>query len=261
VANLYDFNPAVDLVPVASLESVDRFALTRYADAAARVQRAYAEYDFSTVAQTLSTLVTVDLSAFYVDVTKDRMYTSGAASRARRSGQTAMYLLLDGLTRLMAPILPFTADEMWRHIPGTRPESVHLELFPDADALASSDVLERWGRLLAVRDTVNAALEAQRQAKVIGNALGARVTLTASGPVAALLTQYEHELATLFIVSDLTLVAGATDGADAVTVAVEKAPGVKCERCWRFVPSVATDDAHAGLCPRCVSALFGAAVA
>jgi isoleucyl-tRNA synthetase len=226
-----------------------------------KVKPAYERYQFQTIFQAINQLVTVDLSAFYVDVTKDRMYTSGAASRARRSGQTAMYLLLDGLTRLMAPILPFTADEMWRHIPGTRSESVHLELFPDADALASSDVLERWGRLLAVRDTVNAALEAQRQAKVIGNALGARVTLTASGPVAALLTQYEHELATLFIVSDLTLVAGATDGADAVTVAVEKAPGVKCERCWRFVPSVATDDAHAGLCPRCVSALFGAAVA
>ncbi len=260
-ANLYDFDPARDAVPLDQMEEIDRYILARFADTAQKVRPAYERYQFQTIFQAINQLVTVDLSAFYVDVTKDRMYTSGAASRARRSGQTAMYLLLDGLTRLMAPILPFTADEMWRHIPGSRLESVHLELFPDADALASKDVLERWGRLLAVRDTVNAALEAQRQAKVIGNALGARVTLTASGPVAALLTQYERELATLFIVSDFTLVAGATDGADTVTVVVEKAAGVKCERCWRFVPSVATDDAHAGLCPRCESALFGSAVA
>jgi len=260
-ANLYDFDPAQDIVALDRMEEIDRYILARFADTVQKVKPAYERYQFQTIFQAFNQLVTVDLSAFYVDVTKDRMYTHAAASRTRRSGQTAMYLLLDGLTRLMAPILPFTADEMWRSMPGTRSESVHLELFPDADALASKDLLERWARLLAVRDTVNAALEAQRQAKVIGNALSARVTLTASGPVAGLLRQYEADLPTLFIVSDLTLVTSATDGADAVTVAVEKAPGTKCERCWRFVPAVATDDAHAGLCDRCVDALFGPVVA
>jgi len=260
-ANLYDFDPAKDIVALDRMEEIDRYILARFAETAQKVRPAYERYQFQTIFQAINQLVTVDLSAFYVDVTKDRMYTHGAASRTRRSGQTAMYLLLDGLTRLMAPILPFTADEMWRSMPGARSESVHLELFTDADAYASKDLLERWARLLAVRDTVNAALEAQRQAKVIGNALSARVTLTASGPVAALLRQYELDLPTLFIVSDLTLVTSATDGADAVTVAVEKAPGTKCERCWRFVPAVATDDAHAGLCDRCVDALFGPVVA
>jgi isoleucyl-tRNA synthetase len=256
-ANLYDFDPARDAVPLDRMEEIDRYILARFADTAQKVAPAYERYQFQTIFQAINQLVTVDLSAFYVDVTKDRMYTYGAASRARRSGQTAMYLLLDGVTRLMAPILPFTADEMWRHIPGPRAESVHLELFPKADAYASKETLDRWARLLAVRDTVNAALEAQRQAKVIGNALGARVTLTASGPVAALLNQHAQDLATLFIVSELVLVAGAAEGPNALTVTVEKAPGVKCERCWRFVPAVATDDAHAGLCERCVDALFG----
>ena len=260
-ANLYDFDPARDSVPLAEMEEIDRYILARFAETAQKVRPAYERYQFQTIFQALNQLVTVDLSAFYVDVTKDRMYTSGPASRARRSGQTAMYLLLDGLTRLMAPILPFTADEMWRFMPGTRSESVHLELFPDADAYASKELLDRWTQLLAVRDTVNAALEAQRQAKVIGNALSARVTLTASGPVAALLQRYSRELPTLFIVSELTLVTGATEGPDSVTVVVEKATGVKCERCWRFVPAVASDEAQAGLCERCVDALFGPAVA
>ena len=260
-ANLYDFDPARDTVPAGEMEEIDRYILARFAETVQKVKPAYERYQFQTIFQALNQLVTVDLSAFYVDVTKDRMYTHGAASRTRRSGQTAMYLLLDGLTRLMAPILPFTADEMWRFMPGPRSESVHLELFPDADAYASKELLDRWARLLAVRDTVNAALEAQRQAKVIGNALSARVTVTASGPVAALLRQYEKELPTLFIVSDLELVTSAPGGEDTVSVTVEKAPGTKCERCWRFVPAVATDEAHAGLCDRCVDALFGPAVA
>ncbi len=260
-ANLYDFDPAADRVPLDRMEEIDRYILARFAETAQKVRPAYDRYQFQTIFQALNQLVTVDLSAFYIDVTKDRMYTSGAASEARRSGQTAMYILLDGLTRLMAPILPFTADEMWRYMPGTRSESVHLELFPDADGYLSKERLDRWARLLAVRDAVNAALEAQRQAKVIGNALGAKVIVTASGPVAALLDESRAGLATLFIVSDLALELGATSGPDSVSVQVEKAPGVKCDRCWRFVPAVATDEAHAGLCPRCVDALFGPAAA
>ena len=243
------------------MDELDRYILARFSETAQKVRPAYERYQFQTIFQALNQLVTVDLSAFYVDVTKDRMYTYGATSRARRSGQTAMYLLVDGLTRLMAPILPFTADEMWRYLPGPRSESVHLELFPDADAFASKDILDRWTRLLAVRDTVNAALEPQRQAKVIGNSLGAKVTLTAGGPVAALLDRHRAELATLFNVSDLALTLGAADGADAVTVTVEKAPGMKCERCWRFVSAVSEEPSRAGLCERCVDALSVSAVA
>jgi isoleucyl-tRNA synthetase len=197
----------------------------------------------------------VDLSAFYVDVTKDRMYTFGARSGGRRSAQTVMYLMADGLARLLAPVLPVTADELWRFLPGRRSASVHLEEFPDVNRLADRDVLDSWERLMAVRDQVNAALETKRKDKVIGNSLGARVTITAAGPIGALLDRHRADLPMLFIVSDIDLRIGSADGADEVRVEVEKAPGVKCERCWRFVPAVRTEPDWAGICDRCVEAL------
>jgi isoleucyl-tRNA synthetase len=257
VANLYDFDPASDMVPVQALDAVDRFALARYAQAADRIRRAYDEYDFSTVSQTLNTLATVDLSAFYVDVTKDRMYTLGAKSPERRSTQTVMYLICDGLARLLAPILPVTADDLWRHIPGKRAQSVHLESFPSVEGFSNPALLDTWDRLLSVREAVNAALEQKRKDKVIGTSLGARVVITASGPVGALLDSHRGALPMLFNVSDVSLTVGAGDAADDVRVEVEKAPGVKCARCWRFVPSVRTEPDCAGICDRCVDALAG----
>ena len=255
VANLYDFDPATDTVPLEKLDAVDRFALARYGDAAQRILRAYAEYDFSTVAQNLNTLLTVDLSAFYVDVTKDRMYTLNARSHERRSTQTAMYTICDGLARLLAPILPVTADDLWRYMPGERSESIHLQDFPDPARLVDSEVIGTWERLLAVRETVNAALEEKRKEKLIGNSLGARVVITARGPVGTLLDAHRQHLPMLFNVSDVGLHLGETEGIDEVQVVVEKAPGVKCARCWRFVPSVRTEPEWAGICDRCHDAL------
>ena len=254
-ANLYDFDPAVDLVPLDRLDLVDRYILARYADAAERILGAYDRYDFSTAAQALNTLATVHLSAFYVDVTKDRLYTFGARSPERRSTQTAMYLLCDGLTRLLAPILPVTADDLWQHLPGPRAASVHLEDFPAVAALADRPLLDTWDRLLAVRETVNAALEQKRKDKAIGNSLGAVVTLTASGPVASLLERHRAYLPMLFIVSEVRLTAGPDDGPDRLDVEVARASGVKCERCWRYVPRVRTEPDWAGICDRCVEAL------
>jgi isoleucyl-tRNA synthetase len=255
VANLYDFDPAADMVPVAKLDAVDRYALARYGEAADRMLRGYRDYDFSAVSQALNTLATVHLSAFYVDVTKDRMYTLAPGSPRRRSTQTAMYLMCDGLARLLAPILPVTADDLWRHTPGKRSSSVHLERFPEPATWADSEVVGTWERLLEVRETVNAALEAKRKDKVIGNSLGARVTVTASGPIGALLERHREDLPMLFIVSDIDLQIGPAGAADEVRVEVEKAPGVKCERCWRFVPAVRTEPDWAGICDRCVEAL------
>ena len=257
VANLYDFDPATDRVPLEQLDEVDRFALARYADAAQRMLRAYDEYDFSTVSQTLNTLATVDLSAFYVDVTKDRMYTLGARSPERRSTQTVMYVICDGLARLLAPILPVTADDLWRHLPGQRAASVHLADFPTIEGLANRPLLDTWDRLLSVREVVNAALEQKRKDKVIGTSLGARVVIAARGPVGALLETHHDDLPMLFNVSDISLAVRASDEADEVRVEVEKAPGVKCARCWRFVSSVRTHSECAGICDRCVEALAG----
>ena len=254
-ANLYDFNPATGLVPIAELDAVDRFALARYADMAERVKLAYESYSFADAAKLLNQFATVHLSAFYVDVTKDRMYTLAPASRERRSTQTAMYLMCEGLARLLAPILPVTADTLWRHLPGTRSDSVHLELFPEVGHLIDRDLMGTWERLLVVREQVNAALEEKRKDKVIGTALGARVVITASGPIAALLERHLDTLPMLFIVSDVALHVGTPDGPDTVHVEVERAPGVKCERCWRFVPAIRTESQWAGICDRCVDAL------
>jgi isoleucyl-tRNA synthetase len=255
IGNLYDFDPTTDLVPLTELDEVDRYALARYGEAAERMLRAYDTYDFSTVSQTLNTLATVDLSAFYVDVTKDRMYTLGARSRERRSTQTVMYLISEGLARLMAPILPATADDLWRHIPGARSSSVHLEDFPKVDGLVDRAVLDTWQRLLDVRQQVNAALEQKRKDKVIGTSLGARVELRASGPVAALLDRYRSDLPMLLNVSEVSLQAAPPSDEDVVQVEVQKAGGEKCARCWRFVPRLHTEPEWAGICDRCVGAL------
>jgi isoleucyl-tRNA synthetase len=255
LANLYDFDPAVDMVAADRLQAVDRYALARYAEAAERMLRGYREYDFSSVSQALNTLATVHLSAFYVDVTKDRMYTFAPGSAQRRSTQTAMFVMCEGLARLLAPILPVTADDMWRHLPGSRSASVHLENFPQPARWASADLIGTWAHLLEARETVNAALEAKRKDKVIGNSLGARVIITASGPIAALLDRYRDDLPALFIVSDVDLRLSGTEGTDDVRVEVEKAGGVKCERCWRYVPAVRTEPDWAGICDRCVEAL------
>jgi isoleucyl-tRNA synthetase len=257
VANLYDFDPAVDMVPIDRLDEVDRFALARYAAAAERMIRAYNEYDFSTVSQILNTLATVDLSAFYVDVTKDRMYTLGAKSHERRSTQTVMYLVCDGLARLLAPILPVTADDLWLHMPGQRSSSVHLERFPSVEGQTNQQLLDTWDRLLGVREQVNAALEEKRKDKVIGTSLGARAVIEATGAVASLLKSHRDALPMLFNVSDVSLTVASLDGSDELRVTIEKAPGVKCARCWRFVSSVRTEPECAGICDRCVDALAG----
>ena len=164
------------------MEEVDRYALARYAEAALTVVRAYEGYDFPTIFQTINQFTTVDLSAFYADVSKDRLYTFAAGSMERRSAQTAMYTIADGLVRLLAPILPVSADELWRHLPGQaqRHPSVHIAEFPTVDeltALRDEGLRLRWDILLEARSVVNASLEARREQKQIGSSLQARVTI------------------------------------------------------------------------------------
>jgi isoleucyl-tRNA synthetase len=252
ISNLYDFDPTRDSVPAADLQEVDRYALARYAQAATRVVEAYDRYDYQTIFHTLNNLLTVDLSAFYLDVSKDRLYTLGANSRARRSAQTAIYQIADGLTRLVAPVLSMTADEVWRHLPGPREECVHLALFPEPaalDRLVDAELIDRWSRLIEIRDRVNAALEEARQQKTIGNSLGARVELAAGAEDGELLDRYRDELPMLFIASQVDL--RRLGEGTATTIGVHRADGAKCTRCWRIVPHINDE----GLCGRCVEAL------
>jgi isoleucyl-tRNA synthetase len=257
VSNLSDFNPAGDALPIASLEEVDRYILARYGDLATRVLRAYEEYDYGTIFQAINGFVTVDLSAFYADVSKDRLYTFAATSPERRSAQTAMHIMANGLARLLAPILSFTADELWRYLPAVTEPSVHLAQFPSVAELAQlrdTALLERWAKLTAVRERVMAEIEPLRKDKKIGSSLQARVVLTSSNGDSELLSAYAGQLPMLFIVSDVELERGRNGQQDTV-VRIERAGGVKCERCWRYVPEISSAPHSAGLCSRCQSAL------
>ena len=268
-ANLYDFDPLTDIVPADRLREIDRYVLACYGEAASEVIHAYERYEFQSISHTINRFLTVDLSAFYIDVSKDALYTLAARSDARRSAQTAMYTMVDGLTRLLAPLLPVTADELWRHLPGQRADSVHLADFPaGTEALVDPDLQERWRRLRGVRDAVNVNIERLRKQKIVGTSLEARVILRASGASAELVERYADELPALFITSEVEVVAGPTgadtgDAADdawiepggAVTVDVLPARGVKCSRCWRYVPALAPDGTGDDVCERCVDAL------
>jgi isoleucyl-tRNA synthetase len=262
VGNLYDFDPATDAVALAELAEIDRYALARYASAGQRIVAAYETYEFPTIFHALNTLATVDLSAFYIDVLKDRLYTLAPASRSRRAAQTALFTIVDGIARLMAPILPMTADELWRVLPGARDDSVHLARFPEGlDALADDDLVARWSALIRIREQVNVAIEAKRKDKVIGNSLAAKVTLEASGTAAQLLARYRDDLPAIFIVSQVALNDAPSAGSGPptsdgeVSVKVDRADGQRCDRCWRYVPSVSKDPAHPGVCDRCEQAL------
>ena len=263
VANLYDFDPAADALPRDRLSEVDRYALARYGEVATRVLRAYDRYEFQTVVRTLNNYLTVDLSAFYVDISKDRLYTFGPGSDARRSAQTAIHTIVDGLTRLIAPILPMTADELWRNLPGADTDSVHLADFPKGvDTLVDQELIDRWTRLLDLRDAVNREVEKLRQDKIVGTSLEAAVTLTADGDLARLLETYRGILPMLFITSAVTLATGDAGGgtlyrepAGTARIEVIRVDAARCPRCWRWVrPAGATDD-DPEVCDRCADAL------
>ncbi len=201
----------------------------------------------------------VDLSALYLDVAKDRLYCSAAAAPERRAGQTAIWTTLDLLARLMAPILSYTADEIWSYLPGEKASSVFEAGLPPVHAEQMDEALaEKWERLLALRSAVTKALEAERQAGTIGHSLDARVRLHGTGGWRELLEEQRDDLPALLIVSQVHL--DETLGEDAASpvlegarVGVERASGAKCERCWNYSDVVGSDHEHPGLCGRCLS--------
>ena len=275
VANLYDFDPAADRVPPERMAEIDRYALARYGEAAARIARAYERYEFVPISHAVNGLLTVDLSAFYVDVSKDRLYTLAAGSAERRSAQTAIYTIADGLARLLAPILPVTADDLWGFLPGAREASVHLARFPaDGADHVDRDLLERWDRLVALREAANVVIEGLRAEKTVGNSLEAAVTIRAGGATAELVERYRQDLPMVLMTSEVEVeragdlpadaegarAAGAqfVEPGGAAVITARRAGGVKCPRCWRYVPAV-SDAEPAGVCARCSDALEEAA--
>ncbi len=258
LGNLHGFDPARDAVAENEMLEIDRWALSELDVVTMRALAGYEAYEFYTVYHALYNFCTVTLSARYFDIIKDRLYTAAPRSHARRSAQTALYRIADALARLLAPVLVFTADEIWENLPKAsgdeeRPASVHIAEFPPARATVDSHLLARWTRLFEVRDQVLRVLEEARTAKTIGGSLEARVVLRAAGETYELLKEYEQELRYIFIVSEVELVR-ADDGAD-LAVEVGRAAGEKCERCWNYSTRVGESQRYPTVCERCVEAL------
>jgi len=262
LGNLQDFEPGRDRQPYPALDEVDRWVLDRLARQIDRVRRAYEEYQFHTVFHSVHNFCAVDLSALYLDVVKDRLYTSAAGDARRRAAQTTCYDIFTALARLTAPILTFTAEEAWHHLPGARSESVHLERFPEVPLPWLDDTLKReWDRLLEVRREVARALELARARKLIGSGLEAATRISSAPEDLPALLRAKHALLpTLFIVSHVDLEAGPAGAVHyesqeipGLVIEVDRAAGDKCERCWMRRPTVGTSPEHPGLCDRCVA--------
>ncbi|PRZ16963.1 isoleucyl-tRNA synthetase [Laceyella sediminis] len=254
LGNLHGFDPASDRLPFEQLTELDRFALAKLQRLIDRVTKGYDEYDFHQVYVDLHTFCNVFLSQFYLDVLKDRLYVLPADAPVRRSAQTVLYDMLQALVTMVAPIIPHTADEVWKHVPGVTEISVQLADFPVSNPAYADEALEaKWDRLLELRDVVLKALEEARAAKLIGNSLGAKVVLTPNEEVATLLAESE-ELDQLFIVSQVELKPASADVSKEAKlhVEVEVAEGEKCDRCRMILPSVGTHADHPELCSRCV---------
>jgi isoleucyl-tRNA synthetase len=264
LGNLDQFDPERDAVPFENLEAIDQYMLRQTARFAADLRGWYEEFAFHKIYQRVSNFCTVDLSAFYFDVLKDRLYISAPKSQARRSAQTAIWRIGEALVRLLAPIMSFTAEEVWNYLPANsqRAESVHLAHFPAAADILPANMPERdenelreWQTLRSVRDEVLKALEEARNSKMIGTSLEAQVGLSAAEPVYSVLARHAGELRYLFIVSAVKLTQAAGNGTGSVQVQVKKADGLKCERCWNYSTHVGEDKAYPTVCERCSAVL------
>ncbi len=264
LGNLSDFDPSRDSVPYPEMEELDRWALNRLQELNQRVQTAYQDFEFHLVYHSIHNFCVLDLSSFYLDVIKDRLYTSPTKSRARRSAQTAMNEILDVLVRLIAPILSFTAEEIWQNMETRgRSPSVHMELFmPVKEEYRDRELAARWEDILAVRKEVTKALEIARKNKEIGHSLDATVSLGLPPQLMEKLEPYREELRNIFIVSGVELVDPASlDGAyeseniAGLKVKVSPSEAPKCERCWVHDPTVGDFEAHPTICKRCLEAL------
>jgi isoleucyl-tRNA synthetase len=266
LGNLDGFDPVKDAVAFDEMQPIDQYMLQQTVEVSADVQRSYEEFAFHKIYHRINNFCGVELSAFYFDVLKDRLYTSAPKSVKRRAAQTAIWRMGEALVRLLAPIMSFTCEEVWQYLPAVagRLESVHLTTFPEAgDLLGPDDAAnvadtrqaDDWKIIRAVRETVLKALEEARSQKLIGGNLQAQVTLTAGDPVYSALQRFKNDLRYFFIVSAVELKKGTGNGDSPVSVQVSKAAGEKCERCWNFSTHVGEDKSYPTVCERCSAVL------
>jgi isoleucyl-tRNA synthetase len=258
LANVSDFNPASDAVPAAQMLEIDRYALARAAQLQADILVHYEVYEFHPVVAKLQIYCSEDLGAFYLDVLKDRLYTTAPNSLARRSAQTALWQITQAMLRWMAPFLSFTAEEAWAVLreagrtPAASADSIFLDTYLQFDA-PDEALLTKWQRIRELRELVNKDIEVLRTDGKVGASLQASVRLTASAADHALLASLGADLKFVFITSAVDLVAG-----DALSISAQPSSGTKCERCWHYCDDIGSDPAHPTLCGRCASNLYGA---
>lgn len=259
LGNLYDFNPKKDSIPYEELMELDRWALHSFNKLAARVIKAYEDYEFHIVYHSLNSFSTVDMSSFYLDILKDRLYILSPESKARRSAQTAIYKILEGLSRLMAPILSFTSEEIWGFLGkmDKKEESVHLTTFPPIMEEEDKHLISRWNKVVKFREEVNKALEIAREKKIIGHSLDAEVILSANKAYWDSFGDLVKDFASILIVSKVdfqahfeqaTLLSEEISG---LAIKIKRASGAKCERCWNYSTSVGDDEEFPTICNRC----------
>ena len=253
LANVSDFDPALDTVPADQLLEIDRYALARAAQLQAEILRHFDVYEFHPVVSKLQVYCSEDLGAFYLDVLKDRLYTSAPNSRERRSAQTALWQITQAMLRWMAPFLSFTAEEAWAEFAGEKNQgSIFFETFWPFST-PNEALLAKWERLRQIRDVANKEIETVRTEGRVGSSLQATLLITAGADDAALLRSLGDDLKFVTITSD----ARVADG-DTLSIEVSPSTAVKCERCWHYRDDIGHDPAHPTICWRCTSNLFGA---
>ena len=255
LGNLSDFDPEKDMVAADELTPIDKWAIVKLNELIEKCLGAYDKFEFHQVYHSIHKFCVVEMSNFYLDVLKDRLYTEKADSKQRRAAQTAMYLILDALTRMLAPILAYTADEIWRYLPHRAADDkeniLYNEMPKTVDITVGDDFIATWDRIHELRDTVKKSLEVVIKDKVVKTSLETCVTLRASGEEYDFIEKVLPELKAVFIVSDVKL--EKADGE--LTVEVAKAEGEKCERCWAYSTTVGCDADHPTLCARCAAIL------
>lgn len=265
LGSVYDFDEQRDSIALADMLELDRWAMLKLGQLVEKVTKAYEDYEFHVVYHAIHNFCTVDMSAFYLDVVKDRLYSTKANSKERRSAQSAIFAIATALVKMLSPILSFTAEEVWQHLPiKNKVQSVQLAGWPEIDPVVFDQKLEeKWAKLLNIRNEVAKPLEDARRSKAIGHSLDAHVQLYAEGETYALLQEMKKDLASLFIVSKVTLStkndaptnAYQSDNINQLLVVVEAASGEKCERCWIYSEAIGQDERYPTLCPRCAAVL------
>lgn len=258
MANTSDFDPSKDAVPLSEMLEIDRYALARAAAFQAEVLAHYEVYEFHPVVAKLQVYCSEDLGAFYLDVLKDRLYTTAPKSLARRSAQTALWHITHAMLRWMAPFLSFTAEEAWKiFAPGTSP-SIFVETFSDTSAWGDEALLAKWQLIRKVRDESNRRIEDFRSAGKVGSSLQANVEVHAKGETLNVLSSLGDDLKFVLITSKASLLELLSDDADDFRVVPEASTSQKCERCWHYRDDVGVDPAHPTICGRCTSNLYAA---